>query len=218
MTGIFLGKGLILPINLFKLFLQKNYLSTIKKKLQRQKNKSEYEILNKILSNAFGPGIECCPLGHDAFDSLRDGFTITGDLANQEYIKTLETLNNHLAEIEFDEDINFLSDYLGLGGGYYMYLGSKPYDLTHEDDEFSTRVNAVEIINGIAGLIPKIIKHYPVISNKKFVNFKLFLPILELKKINDKETTEDLETIRENALFYMRELIWTFTPDCHCCG
>jgi hypothetical protein len=203
--SLYMGKGLILPCE----FFVRKYLKQIKADFPGVTDADDAtEVLNHIVKKYIGD-YEVCSLGHDALEVRGGGTSIaigtSDNLKVVSFIKKWRKMKagtlaaNARADVE-EEDEDSSADILkqttenipfsSLHVGDLMFLGK--FKSINGDGEFNYYVKAPEIIYGLAGLLEDITDYYP------------------------KLVAMDCSDI-ESAIG-LKPCIWTFAPDCACCG
>lgn len=181
--SIFMGKGIVVPVNLFVAKYRKEV-----EELYKNRKGYELETLQEVVKKYIGD-YEVVTMGHDAFEG-RHGLVFhmfedtNNEKSSQRIAELIDVGKKYVSEDEKElpfasvhcSDLIFIGHFVDICG----------------NNELSYYIKAPEVIYSLAACIPLIVKHYPSLSEK------------------------DCSSL--NNVFDQEACIWTFAPDCCCCG
>ena len=221
---LYMGKGLIIPVEYFV----RKYIKEIKADFPELSEMDDAtDVLNTFVKKHIGD-YRICSVGHDALE-VRGGTGIIGGSDNQVVVRFIEQWRLLYGEEKTDKnkkdknkkpkqkryneeedeeqkaERELLDSMLNtpeqqskedvpianLHVGDLMFIG-KMEQMESDDGEFSYYVKAPEIIYGLASLLDSIVEKYPTLK------------------------ASDCTSL-EKAIGF-KSCIWTFAPDCACCG
>ena len=180
--NICMGKGIVVPVNLFVAKYRKEVEECYKDKKEGYELKTISEVVKKYIGD-----YEVCTMGHDAFEGRRglclDMFDNT---ANEEAGYRISELINKGKKFVCKDGEQLPFDSVHCSSLIFIghFVDICPNDLSYY-------LKAPEVIYSMAACIPLIIKHYPSLSAKDCASLNVF---------------------------NQQACIWTFAPDCCCCG
>lgn len=186
--SIYIGKGIIIPVSMFV----RNFKTQILEKINADEDEfpDPIKIFGEIVAEQLGQNFVVESVGHDAFESRHGRMDIFDDTEHQKAFEHLKKLR----EAEKTENGNLLppglEDYETIGCSDLMFIGVYKEIEANGGGEFDYYVKTSELLYGLAVLIPSLIKCY-----------------------------QELTPLNTSALDHLApSCIWTFAPDCHCCG
>ena len=180
---IYMGKGIVVPVNLFVA----KYRKEVEECYKDKKEGYELETIQEVVKKYIGD-YEVCTIGHDAFEGRHglclDMFDETESEKSAERISELIYIGKEFVP-EDGEELPFDSVHCSslIFIGHFVDICGK--------NELSYYLKAPEVIYSLAACIPLIVKHYPSLSAKDCASLNVFA---------------------------QEACIWTFAPDCCCCG
>ena len=217
---LYMGKGIYTSTTIFLEKFESEIKEYRKKNYQNldEWGGDVLDTMTYIVKKYINPDYEVSTLAHNVFESRRglvfNGIIMDDDeetpsyngILKQYFIKDISDIIGEYISTKREDAINAINDMVDvtkkdirhendeikLLNTYFTYVFIGKYEDICGGMELTYYPKVPEVIYSIAGMIPLIMKHYPVLQ-------KLRLPEIE-------------------SIFEQPACIWTFSNDCECCG
>jgi hypothetical protein len=175
--NIYMGKGIVVPVNLFVA----KYREEVEKIYKEKGQGYELETIQEVVKKYIGD-YDVCTMGHDAFEG--GCLEMFEDSRSEESASRIQEL--------IGEGKEYKGEHLPFDSVHCTSLIFIGHFVNICNNELSSHPAASEVIYSMAACIPSIVKHYPLLLAK------------------------DCSSL--NNVFDQEACVWTFAPDCCCCG